>query len=987
MSIARSTIPAYIINGKIHFTIPEIESSDSSNGKKVTILVLDASGSMDSYFSFIAQNWNNFKKKIPGEIIIQILFSDDVREFDGDIPLRNPISRGTEIIPALNFLKNILNKFSAQDYIRILFVSDGADNTSHTFEARLKDLLKTFKSFIHLDFFVFGITTNFPAFFSQMIRGTLHTGDPNLPSLFMSENNHQVTINTEFENLSKFIKVKKSLETNILLKRNPCAENSNKFFSGTHVFCELQTISDQLGEIIIDGIPYNLVKNTLSYQTMITIFNQWLTDIQSKACLDLSIIEDAKIMKQMVEQIYNYFHSSSECLSDSANSLRTFSQRVAKKRLRRDSFEYEHILKMFNDYASGLILKKLSNKELAEKVRGHTETKYSSVATKLYSYTESGFAKDKESLGEIILSHNKSLKKLCIEEAEQCLITLDNLYKIVDDDEFMNTLRSSTIDEYLTNFGLTGQGINIEISDASSINPWVSKIRSIARSCGQLSQLALEELLTVNDSTLSSEEKEQKVVKIKLNDRWIISVNAICPLFYSENQEDTDFIKQLLLSNIIQMAITYSITKQVGTLNPNAHLGALSSMLVHLIKEDDSEMKKELIEKIRFTTSLYNDRKNVRDFIEMLWNNPNRVVVTEIKDESIKCQSITKLILFVDCSYLDKSPEHISNVFFHIFKEFFGRTLDGKSFNDFFDIKTIKEPKFPTFEEIYELLENSIPGGGYHVNEAIKFVEDKVNKFVFDDSEKLFDSNDIIIKMDNVNKLYNSGNVGSITFETLIKYAELIIPGFTECEFFKQNIIRWIIHGINNKSPNERMKEVLNYDDSISEIMKFYCRFNNTDFKSKKRTLYKSLVTDKWNLKFRENHTELAESLPLSEILSKLNIKEGSVEYDNCVKMYNSSTGLCGDRCHIKSCPYYLQRRTDFVEHLKALQEHPLFIPGLHNTLTYKKSSSISEITNCLTNGLFRASAGLGESVSITKIDSWKNNGKLEELIKKFNKL
>lgn len=987
MSIARNTIPAYIINNQVYFTIPEIESIDSSNGKKVTILVLDASGSMDSYFSFIAENWNNLKKKISGETIIQILFSDDVREFDGDIPLRNPMSRSTEIIPALNFLKNILYKFSPQDYIRILFVSDGADNNTSTFEFRLKELLKTFKSFIHLDFFVFGITTNFPAFFSQMIRGTLHTGDPNLPSLFMSENNHQVTINTEFENFSKFIKVKKSLETNILLKRNPCAENSNKFFSGTHVFCELQTISDQLGEIIIDGIPYNLVKTTLSYQTMINIFNQWLTDIQSKACLDLSIVEDAKIMKQIVEQIYNYFHSSSECLSDSSNSLRTFSQRVAKKRLRRDSFEYEHILKMFNDYASGLILKKLSNRELAEKVRGHTETKYSSVATKLYSYTESAFTKDKESLGEIITSHNKVLKKMCDTEAEQCLITLDNLYKIVADDEFMNTLRSSTIDEYLTNFGLTGQGINIEISDASSINPWVSKIRSIARSCGQLSQLALEELLTVNDSTLSLEEKEQKVVKIKLNDRWIISVNAICPLFYSENQEDIDFIKQLLLSNIIQMAITYSITKQVGTLNPNAHLGALSSMLVHLIKEDDSEMKKELIDKIRFTTSLYNDRKNVRDFIEMLWNNPNRVVVTEIKDELIKCQSITKLILFVDCSYLDKSPEQISNVFFHIFKEFFGRTLDGKSLNDFFDIKITKEPNFPTFEEIFELLENTLPGGGYHVNESIKFVEDKVNKFVFDDSEKIFDSNDIIIRMDNVNKLYNSGNVGSITFEILIKYAELIIPGFTECEIFKQNIIRWIIHGINNKSPNERMKEVLNYDDSISEIIKFYCRFYITDFKSKKRTLYKSLVVDKWNIKFIENHTELAESMPLSEILSKLNIKDGSIEYDNCVKMYNSRTGLCADRCHIKSCPYFLQRRTDFAEHLKALQEHPLFIPGLHNTLIYKKSSSISEITNCLTNGLYRTSSGVGEYVSISRIDSWKSNGKLEELIKKFNKL
>ena len=36
----------------------------------------------------------------------------------------------------------------------------------------------------------------------------------------------------------------------------------------------------------------------------------------------------------------------------------------------------------------------------------------------------------------------------------------------------------------------------------------------------------------------------------------------------------------------------------------------------------------------------------------------------------------------------------------------------------------------------------------------------------------------------------------------------------------------------------------------------------------------KRLTSSVNNLKFRENHTELAESLPLSEILSKLNIKE-----------------------------------------------------------------------------------------------------------------
>ena len=52
----------------------------------------------------------------------------------------------------------------------------------------------------------------------------------------------------------------------------------------------------------------------------------------------------------------------------------------------------------------------------------------------------------------------------------------------------------------------------------------------------------------------------------------------------------------------------------------------------------------------------------------MLWTNPSRAVVTEIPDEEIKCEYITKLLLMILVTAQDKTQEQIAEVMGHVEK-------------------------------------------------------------------------------------------------------------------------------------------------------------------------------------------------------------------------------------------------------------------------------------------------------------------------------
>ena len=103
--------------------------------KKHNILICDSSGSMGSYWAKIAREWNKLVENLDGSVSI-ILFSDKIVRYPGKVlPYVQINSGSTNIIKALEELEKELKKYKKYDYVRVYFITDGADSNGLTFQS------------------------------------------------------------------------------------------------------------------------------------------------------------------------------------------------------------------------------------------------------------------------------------------------------------------------------------------------------------------------------------------------------------------------------------------------------------------------------------------------------------------------------------------------------------------------------------------------------------------------------------------------------------------------------------------------------------------------------------------------------------------------------------------------------------------------------------------------------------------------------------
>jgi len=118
------------------FRLPHIQNGNSV--ESTLILVLDSSGSMSSYWKYVAENCNKLSNQ---KNLIIITFSTNAKIVN--LPLTDRVQDyeggGTEIEAGFRLLNDQLKLSKTKDNITILFVSDGADNNSATLSKRLKN--------------------------------------------------------------------------------------------------------------------------------------------------------------------------------------------------------------------------------------------------------------------------------------------------------------------------------------------------------------------------------------------------------------------------------------------------------------------------------------------------------------------------------------------------------------------------------------------------------------------------------------------------------------------------------------------------------------------------------------------------------------------------------------------------------------------------------------------------------------------------------
>lgn len=947
------------------FKVPEITQIGIIQKKVHNILLCDSSGSMGSYWAKVANGWNNLVSKLDGTVSI-ILFEDKAFKFTGKtLPLYQPHSGGTNIIAGMDELEKEIKTHKFDDLIRVFFVTDGADSSGTHFESIFSERIKKYhKPINQVEFYVMGLTGNFPVYISQSIRVNIHTGRSSIPNLFWSQNCSESEIMNEFELISKEQKPisKITLPTEGVLA--PFSKPTNTFYTGDWVLIKDDKInlgSNKLNWFESEGNIYQLnINTTPSFDSLLEMFAQWIGQLQS---MSIKLGSDTKKTKEYstdtknkIEQIYNNFISSHPIISE----MKTFTERLANKQIKTKTYQYQSYLKIASDLASGIRLQFMNNVELAKQLKGVYIGKYTQKAFELKSHTDEDFETDKQAFIKVLESTLPLLKD--IESDEHCVITLDNTLDIFRSEGFIETLKNTTSKiDFLQNIGVTGNGVMINITDASTMNPWVTQIKDVSTNCAILSTTAIEDLIDnpPPDTQLTQYEKDNCVVAIQVGSGEIEKINSVIPLF---DKKIALAMGPIIRSRLFQLICTYSIQKSPFTLNHNAHLGALSGLLGYLLTQPKTEWREKTVNKIRHTASVYLNREGLKKFIEKIWTDPARAVVTEIPNEEIKCESITKLLLMILVSAKDKSEEKIAEVLGHVWKEYIGRIIGSKNqINEWFEFVNPEvladNVDFPDFDSIYTY--------GYTISETKKNIEKSIREVKFSKPDTL----QIKLDIDKLKKEWNGGSVGNLSWKGLKVFTNSI--GYNVSE---ENIFQYVVHGIKHSGSAERMCEIESYEDSKDWVINELIGINFAKLREKTILEYKTKASDKYFESIALDHQIV---LPMSkqDIISTavgLGIDLGiGIDVDektfDSIYQFNPDNKLLSNACMAKDCPYFLHPRTDFSSHIERIKANPDFIHSYHRTIYADKKKSVNKIIEDISKGHCRPAKYLDSPLNISK--------------------
>lgn len=653
--------------------------------------------------------------------------------------------------------KEIIN-YSSNYLIRVFFITDGEDSNKN-FESRFNETISRYHKPTNLvEFYVIGLSNNFPAFISQSIRASIHTGRSSIPNLFWSQYCTKEEIDEEFNHILNYQKNVSKIILSIEALLSPFDDLNKTFYTGDWIFSK-QLKSDELNWFECEGNIYHLdINKKPKFDDLLEMFAQWTGNLQSisiKLNSDNNTIREYAILtKTLMKQMYSSFINSIPIL----NGIKTLSERINNKQIKTKTYLYRSYLKIASDLESGKRLKFMNNVDLAKQLKSVYIGKYSQKAFELRSHTDEDFKNDKKEFIEILKETLPRLKD--IESHENCVITLDNTLEIIRSEGFIETLQNITSKiEFLQNIGVTGNGVMINLTDASTINPWVTQIKNVSTNCAILSTTAIEDLIDnpPENANLSQYEKDNYVVAIQVGNDNLEKLNSVIPLF-EKNIANT--MAPIIRSRLFQLICTYSIQKSPFTLNYNTHLGALSGLLGYLLSQPKSEWRENTVKKIRDVTIIYLNRTGLQKFIEILWTNPKRAVVSELPNEEIKCESITKLLLMILISAKNKSQEQIKDVMYHVWKEYIGRIIGSKNqASEWFELSNYEELEtdleFPEFDSIYI--------HGYTVSETKKIIEKSINSFKYKRSKNI----KVKLNIDKLKNQWNGGNVGNLSWKGL----------------------------------------------------------------------------------------------------------------------------------------------------------------------------------------------------------------------------
>ena len=278
------------------FKIPKTAQQVATPKASMVIGIIDASGSMEQVWAWLADFWN---KCIPKEDTYTITFDVKTKIAPNNI-LETSIYKhgggGTNITVAFEELEKKLQTIPLGTAITVLFISDGQDNQLGTLETRFKKLKGNLGKTIN--FICLGVGAGFPTFISMRLREIYHNGQGDLPALFLIEYASEKAFLNKFESMKQYFQHNTLLSINPSVCVYPWEDNKTQVYENTWILTNSN-------EIELNGKVFDLTsKDFLQLDGICDLFRGWVQAIHLES-LKGDIKDRAKKAIKVMDDIVN----------------------------------------------------------------------------------------------------------------------------------------------------------------------------------------------------------------------------------------------------------------------------------------------------------------------------------------------------------------------------------------------------------------------------------------------------------------------------------------------------------------------------------------------------------------------------------------------------------------------------------------------------------------------------------------------------------
>ncbi|EAR97525.1 VWA domain CoxE-like protein (macronuclear) [Tetrahymena thermophila SB210] len=867
------------------FRIPQVSTEKVSSA---LIGVLDASGSMSSYWPFAARSWNQISQNHPNSYCIT--FSTKAAE--RKLPLSENINQydcsSTNIVGGFEVLNEMLQRPSMGNNVTVVFISDGQDDNNSTLPNRITKLKITHQK--KINFISIGVGSGFPTFVAMNLRDIYHNGESSLPPVFLIENtNEQSVWSSTFESLLPYTFHSAKISISPAVKVLPWLPSTKEVYENSWVI----SYEDK---ITVNSTTQVERQQFLSPTELIDIAKGWLSELQISSL--------KKEAKDNAKEALNILNGWKCYFIDSKNptTKETFNQRLMKKQQNTINFNIQVIFKEIKSIAEDVILSQLSDVEAAKRLAIGTQTgKYHSAALQLKGITVSDYIQARDHFINVFQQTTFSNES----DQEPSVISLQNQKDVFKEADLIEGLKGCPNQyDLVENFPLVGHSVQIKRSDGAMINPYMLKIKSIAMHHKVCDTVSLQ--------------AGNNELKMKIGDDEEEIINAVIPLF---SKKDLD-LKPLINTKLYHILMTFNVMGNADTCFENAYLGLLANACYFLINQTASEWRTHMLDLVANTLSMtYADRQGYKSYAKALVETPRTALITEHPEIETKCEDLTKAILVLFYLVYSKELtdiEKIQEIVYAIYAEAYGRNYPSETaLETFFKIQLPEGAVLPEFlEEQKQIIDNFPPVETFFTQYEMKNeIENRISalelKVGFEISAKFMHSDCEFMK-------YNK-----VGIKGLNKVFNYFLPDRELPEYDK--LMCWTVHASKYRNSHERNTTDINYNaaEILQEVKK-----------QKEQSLIKNnkiaeKVFESLNKKFEEymiatHHVVVPMT---AEDLTNYCTEKG---LDITQYSFNQVSNLLKNSCMSPACPYYMKPTKSLAQHLES---NTLKCPAFHKAI------------------------------------------------------